>query len=82
VQRQLQDLDLLDDARGCLDGLQGMAARGAAVEPMRVGAAVELLGGQQGALVVRVAGLSAGGPLPLFRRRRLGRLDEIRRRGL
>src|SRR5262245_45251903 len=83
VQRRLQDFDLLHDPRRGRHGLEGMPAGGATVQAVFLGAAGERLGRQQGALVMRVAGLPAHRALRLVGRRRwLGRLYQIGRRWL
>src|SRR3954471_17831794 len=78
-QRDLADIDLLDhprrDGQG---GPQGMAARGAGIEAMIEGPAVEGLGWEGDALVLGMAGLAADAALVLaLRWWRLGRLDDV-----
>src|SRR4051794_19821109 len=83
-QRHLDHVDLLDHAWGeGRKGLEVMATRGAAVEAMIEGAAVDSLGREGGALVLGMAGLAADAASVLaFRRRRLGRLDDVGGGGL
>src|SRR4051812_41882631 len=78
-QRHLDDVDLLDHAWGDgPHGLEVMATRGAAVEAMIEGAAVDGLGPEGGALVLGMAGLAAdAASVPARRGWRLGRLDDV-----
>src|SRR3954464_15038906 len=83
-QRDLAGIDLLDhprrDGQG---GPQGMAARGAGVEAMVEGPAVDGLGREGDAFVLGMAGLSADTAFVLaLWRWRLGRLDDVGGRGL
>src|SRR3954471_9659420 len=78
-QRDLAGIDLLDhprrDGQG---GPQGMAARGAGVEAMIEGPAVDGLGREGDAFVLGMAGLAADAALFLaLRWWRLGRLDDV-----
>src|SRR3954471_731963 len=89
-QRDLAGIDLLDQPRrDGQGGPQGMAARGAGVEAMIEGPAVDGLGREGDALVLGMAGLAAdAAPVLALRWWRLGRLDDVgggwlgRRRGV
>src|SRR3954467_2755971 len=83
-QRRLDDVDLLNDARGDgPHGLEVMATRGAVVEAMIEGPVVDGLAREGDSLVLGVAGLAADAAFVLaLRWRRLGRLDDVGGRGL
>jgi hypothetical protein len=83
-QRHLIDVDLLDHtglAPGC--GFQPMAAPGTKIDTMIERPVVDGLGRERIPFVFRVSGLATDFALSLtIGERRLGRLDDVRRRGL
>ena len=83
-QRDRSDVDLLNHSwRDGQGGPQDLAAGGAGVEAVIEGPAVDGLGREGGAFVLGMAGLPTDSAAVLsLRWWRLGRLDEVGRRGL